>query len=78
MGGRSVLVVSNVARLTEDSTMAAKKTTAKKTPAKKATTAKKAAPRKRDEDVRRGATALGVVGALGLGIGALIHKAFSA
>lgn len=51
---------------------------AKKTTAKKSTTSKKAAPRKRDEDVRRGATALGVVGALGLGIGALIHKAFSA
>ena len=65
--------MSNVARLTEDSTMAAKKTTAKKS-----TTSKKVAPRKRDEDVRRGATALGVVGALGLGIGALIHKAFSA
>lgn len=53
--------------------MAAKKTTTKKT-----TTAKKAAPRKRQQDMRRGVTALGIVGALGMGLGALVHKAFSA
>ena len=71
--------MSNVARLIEDLNMAAKKTTAKKTTvAKKKTTAKKAAPRKHQLDVRQGATALGIVGALGMGLGALVHKAFSA
>lgn len=59
--------------------MAAKKTPAKKTTvAKKKTTAKKAAPRKPQLDVRQGAPVLGIVGALGMGLGALVHKAFSA
>lgn len=61
--------------------MATKKTTAKTT-----TTKAKAAPRKRatpkqaahQANMRRGATALGIVGTLGLGLGALMHKAFSA